>query len=99
MLPLAVQRAFQLHQSGAEALLLELLDNLLLMLRAEGFQSDAKFYEIIAVDAEELVVLQLDDIRVHLRDLRSDSYQLARLVRKKYRYGHGQSVRAAPWRT
>ena len=55
------------------------------MLRAESFHGDPELHGGVAVDADELVVLQTDHVSVLLCEDRGDPRQLARLVRQEYR--------------
>ena len=57
------------------------------MFRTEGLQRDAQLHRRIAVDADELVVLQPDDIALIFGNDLSHAHQRARLIGQQYGYG------------
>ena len=61
------------------------IDDLLLVFRAESFKCDPQFHCRIAVDGNELVVLELNDISVDAGNDPGYSVQFARLVGKAHR--------------
>ena len=99
-----------LHESWPEAAFLQALYDPVLVLGAEGFYGDAQLHALLAVRADELVVVQLDDVALLLGDELSHLYQLAGLVRKDggdcedpvsldqtelYHGGHGDDIHIA----
>ena len=60
------------------------------MAGAVGFHGDSQFHRRLPVDADELVVLQLDDIAVLVGDGGCDLDQFSCLVRKQY--GDGEDT-------
>ena len=57
------------------------------MLRPKRLHGDAQLHRRIPVGADKLVVLQLDDIALLLRNGGGHPHQLARLIRKQDGYG------------
>ncbi len=58
----------------------------MLMFRSKGFQGNAQFHSGIPVDGNELVMFQFDHISAFFGNHICHMAQLARLIRKKYRY-------------
>ena len=99
-----------LHESWPEAAFLQALYDPVLVLGAEGFYGDAQLHALLAVRADELVVVKLDDVALLLGDELGHLYQLAGLVRKDggdcedpvsldqaelYHGGHGDDIHIA----
>lgn len=76
-----------LHQLGTVACICKGRHDLIFMFGSKCFHGDPKLYGSIAVDADKLVVLQLDDISMLLCQQIRYPRQLAGLIRQKDGYG------------
>ena len=72
---------------GPEAGLLQGADDYLLMTGTEGFHGDGQFHRLVSVDADKLIVLELNDISLFFCDHLGYFVQLARDIRQIYGYG------------
>ena len=57
------------------------------MIGTKCFKRDRQFYCRIAICADKLIVFKLNDIALLLSDDRCHTHELARTIRKQYRYG------------
>ena len=69
------------------SMLLECLDDAHLVIGTKCLKRDRQFYCRIAICADKLIVFKLNDIALLLSDDRCHTHELARTIRKQYRYG------------
>ena len=67
----------------AEAVFLKSLDDFLFVVGAEGLHGDFQFYGGVTVGAEELVVVEADDISADVGDELGYAGEFARLIGKQ----------------
>ena len=76
-----------LHESWPEAAFFQAFYNPVLVLCSKGLYRDAELHAFLAVCADELVVVQFDDVALLFSDELGYLYQLARFIRKHGGYG------------
>ena len=80
----------RLNKLGSEARVFERIDDLPFVLGAEGFDGDAKLHRRIAVGADELVVIESDDVAAVIGDDGGHAHELSGPVGQQR--GHGEDA-------